>query len=59
MIRMTVQEMVDATGATLVAGNAQTVFCGVCIDSRIATDGAAFVAGSSGRGAATGTGPRQ
>ena len=44
MIRMTVQEMVDATGATLVAGNAQTVFCGVCIDSRIATDGAAFVA---------------
>lgn len=44
MIRMTVQDMLAATGATLVAGNADAVFEGVCIDSRKAQGGAAFVA---------------
>lgn len=44
MIRMTVQDMLVATGATLVAGNLDVEFEGVCIDSRQAAGGAAFVA---------------
>lgn len=44
MIRMTVQEMLDATGARLVVGDAGTEFRGLVIDSRIVGEGGAFVA---------------
>lgn len=44
MICMSVQSVLAATGATLVAGSEQVTFEGVCIDSRQAGNGAAFVA---------------
>ena len=44
MIRMTVTEMLEATHAALVAGSGNTVFEGVCIDSRAVGEGMAFVA---------------
>lgn len=44
MIRMTVTEMLDATHAALIAGSGETVFEGVCIDSRAVGEGMAFVA---------------
>lgn len=44
MIRMTVQNMVVATGASLVAGDPAVVFEGVGIDSRAVPAGGAFVA---------------
>ncbi len=44
MIRMTVQNMVVATGASLVAGDPEVVFEGVGIDSRAVPAGGAFVA---------------
>ena len=44
MIRMTVQNMVVATGASLVAGDPAVVFEGVGIDSRAVPAGGAFEA---------------
>ena len=44
MIRMSVRDVMEATGATLVAGDPSVVFEGVEIDSRAVRDGRAFVA---------------
>ena len=44
MIRMTVADMLEATRAALVAGQASATFEGVCIDSRAVVAGRAFVA---------------
>ena len=44
MIRMSVRDVMEATGATLVAGDPSVVFEGVEIDSRAVRDGGAFVA---------------
>ena len=44
MIRMTVANMLEATRAALVAGQASATFEGVCIDSREVVAGRAFVA---------------
>ncbi|MDO4797747.1 MAG: UDP-N-acetylmuramoyl-tripeptide--D-alanyl-D-alanine ligase [Coriobacteriales bacterium] len=44
MIRMAVADVVEATGATLVAGDASTTFEGMEIDSRLIGKGMAFVA---------------
>lgn len=44
MIRMTVQDLLDSTGAELVCGTPDVVFEGVCIDSRKVEPGGAFVA---------------
>lgn len=44
MIRMTVADVLDATGAQLVAGTRDVVFEGLAIDSRLVREGGAFVA---------------
>ena len=44
MIRMTVADMLEATGAALLVGSTSDVFEGVCIDSRAVEKGSAFVA---------------